>query len=122
MAKEQTIPRLIDLVEIDANKTLGQLTFKKFEKRLMVFDDKKKESTDEIRGYKFKVESQRLMDIVEITIEGNINVQEFEENPGKFYNQPVAFTGLTIKPYVNTNGNFPQLAWSIKADGIKFGG
>lgn len=119
MARQNLKPTLDNMVVIDVNKTLGALTFKKFEKSMMVYEDGK--PTGEVRGYKFKVESQNLMDVIEVVVEDTkMDVFPFDDEPQKYYNKPVNFTNLTLKPYVDTNSNFPRLAWSIKADGIKF--
>lgn len=108
---------LNELVVIDADKTLGALVFKKFERATMNYVDGK--NTGEIKGYRFKVESQNLMDVIEVMVEDTtMDVAAFEETPEVFYNQRVKFRNLRLIPYADTNGSFAKLAWSIKADAI----
>lgn len=109
---------LNELVVIDAQATLGALVFKKFERATMNYVDGK--NTGEVKGYKFKVESQNLMDVIEVMVEDTtMNVEDYEENAEKYYNKPVQFKNLRLIPYVDTNSNFAKLAWSIKADSIR---
>lgn len=109
---------LRDALVIDAVATLGDLVFKKFDREVAEYKDG--ERTDKVRGYKFKVESSRLMDVIEVTVvDPTINYQVLEENPENFYNQKVQFSGLKISPYIQRSGNFSSLGWSITADSIK---
>lgn len=41
-----------------------------------------------------------------------------DEVPGQPF-RPVEFEGLTVTPYVDTNGNRPRLAYSVRATGIR---
>src|SRR5699024_6552467 len=101
MAKQNVRPTLDNMVVIDVNKTLGALTFKKYEKPTMIYEDGK--PTGEIRGYKFKVESQNLMDVIEVQVEDStLDVEVYGNSPEKYYNKPVTFNNLTLKPYVDT--------------------
>lgn len=104
----------IDKLVINNEETLGNLRFKRYGGLIYKYVNQVK--TDEVIGFSIIVESLKTYSNFKIKVlNTKTDVSALENTPEKFFDKPVEFNNLTIKPYVSKG----YINWTLSASGLR---